>query len=213
MKKYAQINGVPWPKLPNSPIPLKSEYLMSSMDYLDSEEAKEIFSAQADIVQKNQLRGIVDVGCRVGRINDILHERGYTDYSYMGFDTSPEPIQFSQTKWRAFENIEYRRASWDDRENLAVNFQVDCVIWSAVLLYRPEDHMSLFHSLTVDFYRSSHAIIQEPLPEQTFWREDLELNTISDQLAKYGDRYSYYYEKIVDAQIFCGRRKIVEIKV
>lgn len=183
------------------------------MDYLDTDAAKVIFEAQADIVLRNGFRGIVDVGCRIGRINDILLERGYADYRYMGFDTSPEPIKYSQSTWAEFKNIEYRCTSWDDRESIAVDFPVDCVIWSGVLLYRPQDHQKLFHDLTVDFYRAGHAIIQEPMREQTHWARGLALDTIVDQLEAYKARYAEYREAVVEADIFSGRRKIVEIKI
>ena len=73
-------------------ISFKEDYKMRSMDYLDTPEAKCIFDKQADIIIENKIKGIVDVGCRIGIINDILHERGYTDYNYMGYDTSHSPL-------------------------------------------------------------------------------------------------------------------------
>lgn len=217
-KPINYVDGVPWPrldtsKIQGSPVPLKEEYLLRSMDYLDTDEAKIIFSAQADIIHKHQFQGIVDVGCRTGPVNSALQERGYTNYNYMGFDTSLEPILFAQRSWGQFENIEFRHASWEHLQQLRVDFKVDCVIWSGVLLYRPHDHLELFHKVTVDYYKASHAIIQEPLREQKHWHSSLTLNTIADELYKYQNRYKSYSEHLVDAPIFSGRRKIVELAI
>jgi SAM-dependent methyltransferase len=217
-KPVNYVNGVPWPRLDSAAsasvaVPLKENYMMRSMDYLDTEAAKIIFSAQADIIQKHGISGIVDVGCRIGRINDILQERGYLNYRYMGFDTSPQPIEYSQAAWSQFDNIEYRCASWNELDKIAVDFKVECVIWSGVLLYRPQDHQKLFHEITVDFYNAPFAIIQEPLQDQVHWKADLSLNTIADQLAQYKSKYSQYSERIVEAEVFSGRRVISEIKI
>jgi len=220
-KPVHYVNGVPWPRVDikaaaaakNVDVPLKEEYLMRSMDYLDTDEAKMIFDAQADIIMKNQMTGIIDVGCRIGRINDILHDRGYTGYSYLGFDTSPEPIAYSQQVWSEYQNINYRHASWDERDKIAARFPVDCVIWSGVLLYRPDDHQRLFEELTIDFYKAKYAIIQEPMPEQSHWLPGLALHTIAGDLSQYKNKYSFYREQVLEAPIFSGRRKIVEIHI
>ena len=140
-----RVNGVPWPRLPKGEfdkVPLQEEYRMYSMDYLDTPEAKPIFEKQADIIMEHGYEGIVDIGCRHGPINEILYYRGYTDYQYFGFDTSPEPIGYGQETWQEFPNIEYAIGSFRDR--LSVGFDVDCIIWSGVLLYEPENHLELF---------------------------------------------------------------------
>ena len=65
---------MPWPRLPEgdySKVPLKEEYRMYSMDYLDTLEAKPIFEAQADFIMKHNHKTIIDVGCRHGPVNDI----------------------------------------------------------------------------------------------------------------------------------------------
>ena len=207
------MNGIPWPRLPKdipSEVPLKKEYLFRSMDYLDTPEAKPIFKTQSDIILKHQYKGIVDVGCRHGPINDLLYEEKYHDYDYMGFDTSPEPIKYAQDVWSLCENIEYRVASWD--EILPVDFEVDCIIWSGVLLYEEDNHIELFERLH-KFYKCNNAIIQEPcfLQAPETWNENLTLNTIEDQLYMYEEKYKRYEETIVDCQIFSGRRKIVDL--
>ena len=63
------VNGIPFPRLPKEifdDVPLKEEYRMYSMDYLDTPEAKPIFEKQADIIMEHGYEGIVDVGCRHG---------------------------------------------------------------------------------------------------------------------------------------------------
>ena len=204
------VNGIPWPRLPKGEfdkVPLQEEYRMYSMDYLDTPEALPIFEKQADIIMEHGYEGIVDVGCRHGPINEILYYRGYTDYQYFGFDTSPEPIKYAQETWQEFPNIEYAVGSFWDR--LSVGFDVDCIIWSGVLLYEPERHLELFTDMH-KFYNCYGAIIQEPKKNQhpECWREDLELNTIEDQLYRYMCFNTKFYN--IDVPIFGGRRTIVD---
>ena len=79
--------SIPWPKLPSDfKVPLRKEYAMNDMSYLDTKEAKPIFEKQADIIIENGYKGIVDVGCRHGPVNEILHEKNYQFYNYYGFD-------------------------------------------------------------------------------------------------------------------------------
>ena len=67
---------IPWPKITTNTgkVPLHKEYDMSDMWYLDTAEAKPIFEKQADLIIENKYKGIVDVGCRHGPVNDILQE-------------------------------------------------------------------------------------------------------------------------------------------
>ena len=82
-------DNIPWPQLPDDMgdgiiVPLRKQYLMDDMWYLDTNQAKPIFEKQADIIIENNYKGIVDVGCRHGPINEILYYRGYTEYEYFG---------------------------------------------------------------------------------------------------------------------------------
>lgn len=218
-KPLHRVNGIPWPRLPTDmptgtiDVPLKEDYKLRSMDYLDTPEARPIFDKQADIIIENNIKGIVDVGCRIGIINEILHERGYTDYKYMGFDTSSQPIEYANEYWQDNPSIEYRCTSMYDTDKLVVDFNVDCVIWSGILLYNPDNHMKLFHSLTNDIYGATHAIIQEPCKEQSpdKFLDGMKLNTIEQDLYLYKDKYERYEDWIVDANIFSGRRRVVHI--
>lgn len=212
-------DGMPWPRWHKEPpkefekVPLKEEYALRTMDYLDTPEARPIFNLQADIIIENNIKGIVDVGCRIGIINDILFERGYTDYNYMGFDTSKEPVQYANEVWQHFDNIEYRCASMYDKTAIEVEFDVDCVIWSGILLYNPKNHLELFDDLTANFYNARHAIIQEPCANQdpSKFLENVELNTIEQDLYKYKDKYSYYEDWVIDANIFSGKRRVAHV--
>jgi SAM-dependent methyltransferase len=219
-KPVRYVNGMPWPRLPTDfntagtvDVPLKEEYLLRSMDYLDTIEARPIFEKQADIIIKHGITGIVDVGCRIGILNDILQERNYTSYQYMGFDTSPQPIAYASEVWADFPNIEYRCASMFDLDKLAVTFNVDCVIWSGVLLYAPHNHLELFRDLTAKFYGSTHAIIQEPCRLQSAdkFLPNLRLNTIEQDLDLYKEHYTCIDDCVVDANIFSGKRRIVHL--
>jgi SAM-dependent methyltransferase len=213
-KEPNYINGIPFPRLPTdlpeAPVPLKEEYLMRSMDYLDTPEASPIFEKQADIVMERGYKGILDVGCRHGPINEILNIRGYTDYQYFGFDTSPQPIEYANEMWETFENIEYKVASWWDE--IPVDFDVDCIIWSGVLLYEPERHFMIFNDLQ-KYYNCRGAIIQEPmmLQRDECWREGLKLNTIEDQLHMY-DCFKVDHH-FIDVPVFSGKRIILDVRL
>jgi|TARA_B110000091_G_scaffold33322_1_gene35114 hypothetical protein len=239
--------GIPFPRLPatfeKNAVPLKEDYKMRSMDYLDSPEAYPLFEKQADLIIENGWKGIVDVGCRHGPVVDILMEKGYTDFNYMGFDTSTQPIEYAQETWQEFDNIEYRVMSWSEfapagatkgqrqlgqgnkKENsvewweragvkFKVNFDVDVMIWSGVLLYEPTYHLWFFQNMHTA-YGCQNAIIQEPLKDQRpeCWREDLELNTIEHRLHLYNNKYHQFETWEFDLDIFSGRRIIARVKL
>ena len=192
-------------------VPLQTEYSFNDMAYLDTPEAYPMFERQADIIIEKQCKGIVDMGCRHGPVIEILHAKGYTDFQYMGIDTSKEPIELAQEKWKDHHNIEFRRGSWEDADVLHVDFDVDQVIWSGVLLYRPDDHYEFFDKITRDTYNSPNAIIQEPQLAQRHWKAGLELNTIADKMKQYQTAYKKFTEYHYDLEIFAGRRLVVDV--
>lgn len=208
--------NVPWPIITTKiedgqRVPLQENYNFDDMAYLDSQEAYSIFETQADIIISKKCKGIVDVGCRHGPVLDILHSKGYTDFEYMGFDTSIEPIAIAQNKWKDHENIEFRCESWDDMTTFMVDFNVDQVMWSGVLLYRPNDHFEFFKKIVNDFYKSPNAIIQEPMNTQRHWAPGLVLNRISDDFDRYKSEFKSFKEIELDCEIFAGRRVIVDV--
>ena len=195
---------VPWPKIGtmSGEIPMKRRYALRDMSYLDTLEARPIFEKQADIIIKNNYKGIVDVGCRHGPVNDFLHEKNYKDYNYYGFDTSPEPIEYAQKRW---PNFEYEVRDWANLKE--VKFNVDCIIFSGVLLYE-KDHYKMFTDI-MNFYSCKNAIIQEPYHEQTYYEEKLKLKSITDDM----QQYNFKYQTIVEAEIFCGRRLVGQVEL
>ncbi len=210
--------NIPWPTIHDQTsefvnVPLIEDYKFEDMWYLDTEQARPLFETQADIIIKKQCKGIVDVGCRHGPVNSILHEKGYTDYRYMGFDTSVEPIQIAQQQWVQFPNIEYRNVSWHKKDSIKVDFDVDQVIWSGVLIYQPEKHLQVFDDITCNFYNSKNAIIAEVYHEQKYKEDRLLLNTITHEMDQYSAKYSHVDQTLLDCEIFSGRRLILDIKI
>tara|TARA_B100000035_G_C20744164_1_gene441049 strand:- start:28 stop:633 length:606 start_codon:yes stop_codon:yes gene_type:complete len=195
---------VPWPKIGTltGEIPMKRRYAFRDMSYLDTLEARPIFETQADIVIKNNFKGIVDIGCRHGPINDFLHEKNYKDYDYYGFDTSPEPIEYAQKRW---PNFEYEVRDWAELKK--VKFNVDCIIFSGVLLYE-KDHYKMFTNI-MNFYDCKNAIIQEPYHEQKYYEEKLKLKSITKDM----QQYNFKEKIIVEAEIFCGRRLVGQVEL
>ena len=85
------------------------------------------------------------------------------------------------------------------------------VVWSGVLLYRPDDHFDFFNKITNELYGSRNAIIQEPMPWQRHWKAGLVLNRISDDMQSYKDTYNEFKEYKLDLDIFAGRRLVVDV--
>ena len=130
---------------------MKKEYPVEDMNYLDPMVARPSYpNKQADIVVDNKCKGIVDIGCLNGHGKSFYSKRGYTGYNYMGFDTSPLPIAKANEDWKDHGNVEYRVGTWDDEQVLKVDFDVDTLIMSGVLIYCPTIHE--------EFYAEFHII-------------------------------------------------------
>lgn len=197
--------SIPWPTITTNTgeIPMGRKYGLRDMSYLDTLQARPIFEKQADIIIKNNYKGLVDIGCRHGPINDFLKMKNYEDYQYYGFDTSPEPIEYAQQRWTNKNNIEYEVRDWAELKQ--VNYKVDCVIFSGVLLYE-KDHYKMFTDI-MKFYDCQNAIIQEPYHTQKYYEEKLKLKSITNDM----QQYKFKEQTIVEAEIFCGRRLIAHI--
>ena len=197
--------SIPWPTITTKTceIPMKRKYGLRDMSYLDTLQARPIFEKQAEIIIKNNYKGLVDIGCRHGPINDFLYEKGYKDYQYYGFDTSPEPIEYAQKRWMNENNIEYEIRDWAELHQ--VGFNVDCVIFSGVLLYE-KDHYKMFTNI-MNYYNCTNAVIQEPYHTQKYYEEKLKLKSITNDM----QQYKFKEQTIVEAEIFCGRRLIAHI--
>ena len=210
-------DNIPWPYLGEGTgdleVPLREDYKFEDMWYLDTDQALPIFQKQAEIIIKNNSKGIVDIGCRHGPVLKLLHQAGYTDFNYMGFDTSLEPISIASQYWKDHNNIEFRNGSWDEESIFEVNFDVDQVIWSGVLIYRPADHFKFFNRITKEYYNSRNAIIQEPMWEQRHWDNRVQLHRITDQMDQYKTAYKNVDEHIVDSNIFAGKRLVLDIEL
>lgn len=130
---------------------LRKEYSIADMSYLDGEKAMPIYKAQAEFIRKHDLRGIIDVGCRLGSINRWLYDH---DYRYLGFDTSVDPIEQAS---QDYPGKTFVVADWDDPPQS--DFDVDVVLFSSVLIYDSDPH-GLFERLC-EFYQPKWAIVHE----------------------------------------------------
>ena len=197
--------SIPWPTITTKTgeIPMHRKYGLRDMSYLDTLQARPIFEKQAEIIIKNNYKGLVDIGCRHGPINDFLYEKGYKDYQYYGFDTSPEPIEYAQKRWINENNIEYEIRDWAELHQ--VGFNVDCVIFSGVLLYE-KDHYKMFTNI-MNYYNCTNAVIHEPYHTKKYYEEKLKLKSITNDM----QQYKFKEQTIVEAEIFCGRRLIAHI--
>ena len=211
-----------WPEYQGKPVTwkvkMKKEYLVEDMNYLDSMVARPIFNKQADIIIDNNCKGIVDIGCRMGMPNHIIYKKGYRDYNYMGFDTSPLPIAKANEDWKDHSNVEYRVGTWNDENVLKVDFDVDTLIMSGVLIYcqpcheefyaESGYHTDLFDKL-VNYYKPKRVIIQETLKEQTHIHEDNSHETIDLSYYKKFDHDWYEF----DLDMWLGHRVVMDVRV
>jgi trans-aconitate methyltransferase len=211
-----------WPKINGEPVTwkvkMKKEYFIEDMGYLDSMVARPIFDKQADIIAENKSKGIVDIGCRMGMVNTLLKDIGYTDYHYMGFDTSPIPIEQANKDWKEYPNIEYRVGTWDNEEVLKVDFDVDTLIMSGVLIYcqpchkefyeESGYHTDLFDRL-VSYYKPKNVIIQETLSEQKHIHPDNNHETIDLSYYKSFDHKFYEF----DLDMWLGHRAVIDVRL
>tara|TARA_B110000908_G_scaffold3663_1_gene4778 strand:+ start:1902 stop:2573 length:672 start_codon:yes stop_codon:yes gene_type:complete len=219
MKQKSTDRIIPWPNITmdtttadaKTEVPLRENYTMSSMSYLDSVEAYPLFEKQARIIKSKGYKGIIDIGCRHGPINKILHEDlNYTDYSYFGFDTSEEPIALAIESWKDYDNINYKVMSWV--KSFKVDFKVDVIIFSGVLLYIKD--VLLREDLLEDLMfrnQCSNAIIAEPYHHQRHWDERLVLQSITENGLDFLNENYEVDLHYLDLPIFAGKRVIYDI--
>jgi len=207
---------IPWPIITmhedaRSEVPLRERYSMEDMSYLDTPQAYPLFEKQARIIKEKGYKGIIDVGCRHGPINKILHDDlDYKDYSYFGFDTSDEPIAIATETWKDHDNINYKVMNWS--KTFKVDFEVDVIIFSGVLLYIKDDfeREELFEDIMFR-HKCTNAIIAEPYHWQRNWDERLILQSITESgLDFLSDNYTVdpHY---LDLPVFAGKRVIYDI--
>jgi len=222
MKQKSIDRDIPWPmihKLDNLvkdstekvDVPLHEDYTMQDMWYLDTPEAYPLFEKQARIIKAREYKNILDVGCRHGPVNKILHEDlDYIDYSYFGFDTSEEPIKLANETWKHYEHIQYECTSWEN--NIDVGFIPDVIIFSGVLLYIKDDNeRAHFFDEIMLKNKCSNAIIQEPYHFQRHWDDRLVLNTITNGGLDFLNEEYDVDEHYLDLPIFAGKRVIYDV--
>jgi trans-aconitate methyltransferase len=173
---------------------LRKEYQIEDMCYLDSDNASMIYSIQADMIKGHNLKGLVDVGCRLGNINKYLH--GY-DYNYYGFDSSTSPIEYAA---KLYDNLTFEVRDW---ENLQMpEFEVDAVIFGSILIY-DSDPILLFERIC-SFYNPRCAIVHEVNNKNT---EDLKYTDLSYFINNYKCE-----THTLDLDIPCGKRTIINVE-
>ena len=192
-------------------VPLRENYTFDNMWYLDTPEAYPMFEKQAQIIQDRGYKGILDVGCRHGPINKILHnDLNYTDYSYFGFDTSVEPIEIATESWKNHPNINYKIMSWLDE--IKLDFEVDVIVFSGVLLYiKDDDERAEFFDDMMFRMQCKNAIIQEPYHHQRHWDNRLILQSITETGLDFLNESYDVNTHHMDLPIFAGKRALYDV--
>ena len=190
---------------------LTDTYEFHQLDYLDSEYALPMFELQADIISEQGFTKIIDIGCRHGPVLDILNQRGYItpEFRYMGFDSSPEPIELGQNTWNHLPGIEFRHTSWWSEADLITDFKPDVTIWSGVICYVEKNRRQFFDYLQNNIWNCDKAIIQECTQNQEPHKHIpwLKLNYAEPDIEAWLSDYDTYQSWICDLEIFMGRRK------
>lgn len=168
------------------------------MDYLDCPEGQPLRDNIRNIVESNQIRTVVDVGCGNGKIVELLDlDR------YMGFDPWRPLIQRARRRYKHMPHCEFRRTDWNGE--IEVDFPVDCVMFIGSLSYNT-DHVESFERL-IELYKPRMAIIQEILPDQTHIVPENNLKTIPlDHYCSYPHIWHEF-----DLPVWCGHRVQLEI--
>lgn len=215
---------VPWPKIKGleelgitekqpALVPLQEKYSMEDMSYLDSPEAYPLFEKQARIIKSKKYTGLLDIGCRHGPVNKILQlDLNYKEYDYYGIDTSYEPILIAKKDFANNPRINYNQQSWAEPVN--IDFAVDCMIFSGVLLYIKDDNSRAeFFQNLMDSFGCKNAIIQEPYHFQRHWDDRLILNTITNGGLDFLSENYTVDEHYLDLPIFAGKRVIYDVSL
>jgi|TARA_R110002124_G_C8960236_1_gene514013 hypothetical protein len=183
----------------------------SLLNYLDCESASPLRTTIADIIDKNNCKNIIDVGCGQGHINDLV-----CIDNYMGFDPDSRSVRHAKKRYAHEDNIEFRNCGWGNDSDIQVEFEVDCLMFVGVLSYAIPEYPEIFKTngwhydafnRLCKLYNPKIVIIQEILQEQTHIVDSNELRTLD--LHYYKQFKHKYYE--LDLPIWCGHRAILEI--
>lgn len=174
---------------------LRKEYSIADMAYLDTAEASVLYKCKANIIKDNGLTGVVDVGCRIGIVNEFLKDY---NYNYYGFDTSSEPLEYAREQYKPHT---FDLRSWEDLQY--PEFDVDVVIFGSVLIY-DKDPYSMFERIC-SFYKPKHAIIHEVDSRNT---EELNYTDLSYFYKNYNISSTHRF----NLNIPVGKRTIIDVE-
>lgn len=193
------IFDVPWPNWKGQKFLGEIDLSTPSLiDYLDCPEAEPLRENIVNIIERNNCKNIVDVGCGDGKFTERLSLD-----NYMGFDSEHRMIKRAKRRYKHKENFDFRYCTWDD--DVSVNFNVDCLMFIGTLSYN-ENHTQGFEKLC-KLYNPKIIIIQEILQEQTYVAET---NKLKAMPLEYYLNYNHnYYE--FDLPVWCGHRAQLEI--
>ena len=173
---------------------LRKLYSIKDMEYLDSKEASILYKTKSDIIKKHNLKGIVDVGCRLGTVNKYLINY---NYNYYGFDTSVEPISAA---CKLYPEQTFEVCSWDNLRK--PNFKIDTIIFGSVLIY-DSDPIKMFERIS-KFYNPKYVIIHEVNNKN---KEELNYTNLNYFVNNYSCEICEF-----DLDIPCGKRTIINVE-
>lgn len=190
---------VPWPNWKGKKFLGEIDLSKPSLiDYLDCPQAEPLKENIVNIINRNNCKNIVDVGCGDAKIIERLNLS-----NYMGFDKERRLILRARRRYKDFKNHDFRLAGWDD--DVSVTFKVDCLMFIGTLSYN-QNHIEGFERLC-KLYNPRVIIIQEILQSQTYVAETNKLKAMP--LDYYLNYKHNYYE--FDLPVWCGHRAQLEI--
>lgn len=203
-----------------SKIKLSREYKDFRHDYLYSDVALPMFEIIADWIIENKCKTIIEPGCGAGHINNVLHDKGYTDYTYIGYDTCSYTIQFAQeqlVKGQALPVSLYNASWYDINDKHSIPESFDCMLLMGVLPYgmpyyglndKFDSEVALYKYLT-RLHHPNKVFIRDVCPDQTYVHDSNEIHTINTD----------YFDSIadnrveVDLKMWLGHKVLYDITI
>ena len=171
----------------------------SLVDYLDCVEAEPLRQNIIDIVNKHNVKSVLDVGCGDAKLSEKLNVENY-------YGLEQERHLYLRA-FRRYRNHDNRTILYGNK--LEDCLPVDCLMFIGSLSYN-KNHQSVFDKF-VEQTNPKIIIIQEILPDQTYVVPSNNIESVAINLSYY--QQLNHNEYIFDLPIWCGKRIQLEIVV
>ena len=168
-------------------------------EYLHDAEANPMYEEIADLIQKHDIRKVLDLGCGMSRWNEHM-PKDYK-YSVVGIDSNEEIVDACNQLYNGRRKNADAVFMLGDAWNPVWHGEVDAIVLSGFLYYaKPENghNMMDFIDMVVEDYSPRYIIVQEPHPSVAHNSPDF---------IELFDRYGYTAQWF-NLDIRMGRRRV-----